>query len=71
MKLFVRLPIIIAILMLPTGIANAQMNFLKRGKDLLRSSRVDKAPSSLVTQTSVWVSVKSPQNRCREGRRQS
>jgi hypothetical protein len=36
MKLFVRLPIIIAILMLPTGIANAQMNFLKRGKDLLR-----------------------------------
>ena len=36
MKLFMRLPIIIAILMLPTGIANAQMDFLKRGKDLLR-----------------------------------
>ena len=36
MKSIVRLMLIAAFLVLPTGIANAQMDFLKRGKDLLR-----------------------------------
>lgn len=36
MKLLLRLSLVVAFLALPHGIASAQMDFLKRGKDLLR-----------------------------------